>query len=526
MENSALRQGWDFMGEILGVKVSVDSSANDYNYETTTNNNIRNKNIRISQKNLLIDAENAHIAKINNAIDDLQKKINGHPHSTEKANVEQLKGYVAEEWHAGTFNINAIRNNSEHRAWTLQSNSEGSVDITTNFGKNYSLKYCNKVDKAENAQAALNSSHKIKYSGQERLIAKEQIEDAKYWAGKREIINKYNSNKDPVVAKNLSEAHKETAEHLTGNVSDGEGIESDDLSINESRQIAKEAKKGEFDPEKHGIKKEEQLPHELLVDEFHMNYIEQALKAGLTAASITAITQMVPELYKAIDYLIKNGEIDIKVIKDSGKRVLSATGESFLRGSIAYGLEAAIQQGVFGEAVKVVSPTAVGAMVAIVMSTIKNSLLVAAGKMMQKQMTVAFIDSVVISSGYLAAMKLGGIIAQAIAPQLPGLAYAIGSLIGCTIAVVYNIGKRKLISFCVETGFTCFGLVEQNYELPEGVLDELGIKTAPISRAQVSRSGINTPDIQQNVEHSGYETVEMTMIKRGVIGVNKIGYVI
>lgn len=46
----------------------------------------------------------------------------------------------------------------------------------------------------------------------------------------------------------------------------------------------------------------------LLIDEVRINYVNQALKAGLTAASITAITQIVPELYKAIDYLIKHGE--------------------------------------------------------------------------------------------------------------------------------------------------------------------------------------------------------------------------
>lgn len=52
-----------------------------------------------------------------------------------------------------------------------------------------------------------------------------------------------------------------------------------------------------------------------------------------------------------------------------------------------------------------------------------------------------------------------------------------------SVAVVYNIGKKKLISLCVEAGFTCFGLVEQDYELPEEIL------------------------------------------RRGIIGVNKIGYV-
>ena len=51
---------------------------------------------------------------------------------------------------------------------------------------------------------------------------------------------------------------------------------------------------------------------------------------------------------KAIDYLIKNGEIDLNGLKKSGKKVISASGEAFLRGSIAYGVEMAIQNGIIG----------------------------------------------------------------------------------------------------------------------------------------------------------------------------------
>ena len=76
------------------------------------------------------------------------------------------------------------------------------------------------------------------------------------------------------------------------------------------------------------------------------------MKAGLTAATITAITQLVPELYKTIDYLIKHGEIDLDALKKSGKKVISTSGEAFLRGSIAYGVELALQNGFLGESMR------------------------------------------------------------------------------------------------------------------------------------------------------------------------------
>lgn len=292
------------------------------------------------------------------------------------------------------------------------------------------------------------------------------------------------------------------------------------MSIKESKAIAREAKDGGFDPEKHGISKEAQLA------EVRVAYLDQALKAGLTAATITAITQLVPELYKAIDYLIKHGEIDLNQLKKSGGKVISTSGEAFLRGSIAYGVQTALQEGLFGEALRNANPTIVGVVVTVVLGTVKNSIMVAAGKMTAAQMGMQFVDTLVVSSGYLVSMKIGGAIAQALFPELPGVGYAIGSLLGCSLAVVYNIGKKKLISFCIDTGFTCFGLVEQNYELPDEVLREIGIDTVREGRAKVNTTSVARTQTAANIGRATYETIDLTVLKRGVIGVNKIGYVV
>ena len=99
-------------------------------------------------------------------------------------------------------------------------------------------------------------------------------------------------------------------------------------------------------------------------------------------------------------------------------------------------------------------------------------------------------------------------------------------MIGTSFCVIYNIGKKKLISFCVDTGFTCFGLVEQNYELPDEVLHELGVETIPIPRTQIERIDIPKTQISTaSIDKSDYETIDIIVLRRGVIGVNKIGYV-
>ena len=144
----------------------------------------------------------------------------------------------------------------------------------------------------------------------------------------------------------------------------------------------------------------------------------------------------------------------------------------------------------------------------------------------------SFVESVIVSAGFIVGLKvgqqIGGAIGQAIGVAIPGLGYAIGSLIGCTCAVVYQVGKKQLISFCVDTGFTCFGLVEQDYQLPEEVLNDMGLDLAEIDYAPIERAQVYRIEVDSNIgiDIANLETVDITMIRRGVIGVNKVGYVV
>ena len=231
-------------------------------------------------------------------------------------------------------------------------------------------------------------------------------------------------------------------------------------------------------------------------------------------------------MYKALDYLIKTGQIDLMQVRRMGTKAISAGAEGFLRGSVSCALYIACEKGLLGEALKGVNSTALGTVVAIVIETLKNSVLVAAGKMTSRQMGAAFVDSVVISAGFVAGTHIGGVIGQTLGFQLPGIGYLIGSLLGSAFAVAYNIGKNRLISFCVDSGFTCFGLVDQNYELPEEVLSEMGIDTIQIPRATIPRAVIPKSQVHGTVQKARYETIDIKMVRRGVIGVNKVGYML
>lgn len=143
-------------------------------------------------------------------------------------------------------------------------------------------------------------------------------------------------------------------------------------------------------------------------------------------------------------------------------------------------------------------------------------------------MGAALIDSVAISTSYVIGSSMANVILMgAMGFAMPVIGFLIGSLIGSSLASLYNIGKNKFLSFCVDSGFTCFGLVDQDYTLPTEVLKELGIDTTPIERVEVARTEIGRVEIgTTQVSRTNFETIQLVILKRGIIGVNKVGYLV
>lgn len=478
-DENAMKKGWDFSTRILGADISAQ-----YGY--------------------------AYLEKVNDAITDLQNSINNHSYRGQ--DIAHFKGYIAEEWHAGTFNINAVAAESVDRANTLNSNALDSVDIILRSGRQYSAKVYTDGTKSGFAQAKISSeTGRASYEDQWRLVASDHLEDARTALDRQALRN-------TEIRPDIAGVYRETSKKLVDRISNEEGISSIPETQKTYEQIAKDGKDRTFDPDNYGITPNNIISSDLI--------IKQAVKAGYTAAAVTAAIQLAPEIYKAVDYLIKTGEIDLDHVKKMGIKGLTSGAEGFLRGSVSCALLILCHEGVLGEGLKSIDPTSLGTFVAIVLETIKNSVLVAAGKMTARGMGAAFADSVVVSAGYVLGAKIGGIIGQALGFQLPAIGYLIGSLIGCAFAAVYNIGKKFLISLCIETGFTCFGLVEQDYTLPEEILLDYGIDLIPINRSVVSRAEINRTPVINYANRIKTETVDIKILRRGLIGVNKVGYIL
>ena len=90
------QQGWDFMARAAELE-AVAGAAGSGNADGVA------------------AWENEKIRLINQTIDEFSDAINYHSHHT--IDPAQFKGFAAEEWHAYTYNIDAIKNDSQNRAY-------------------------------------------------------------------------------------------------------------------------------------------------------------------------------------------------------------------------------------------------------------------------------------------------------------------------------------------------------------------------------------------------------------------------
>ena len=456
----------------------------------------------------------------------------------DKTPAKQLKGDIAEFWHSGTFNVDAARNGSAHRTFVDRSTEFGSVDVSSNFGKKFGLKYYATGAKSAKQQAtSVFERFKVYqdkggqddlakfladrnytsedvlndpvYLGQIRVIPKDQMDVAIDWL-KKKIASEKASRPEQV------KRYKDTLKLLSDRLKDNEGNESVPLTKEDAEKLAVLAKEGKFRAEDYGISAPELLTLEMAVKE--------SLKAGISAAVISLVLKVGPEIFKSIDYLIKNGEIDGDHFKKVGFAAVTGFSEGFIRGTVAAGITLCCKSGFFGDALKKVDPSIIGTIVAVTMNTMKNAFQVAIGKKSRTELANDLIRDMFVSSSSLVL----GYVGQIVLHQLPVVGYMVGSFVGSVVgSFAYNVGCKAVLSFCTETGVTLFGLVEQDYKLPEDVLEEIGLETFDFD--SFSADSFEPESFSYDTfdaETIQPDTLGIKMLRRGVIGVSRIGYVV
>ena len=478
-----------------------------------------------------------YVGQVDNEIEKLIHDLNAFEGF--KTKPDMLKGDIAEFWHSDTFNVNAVARGTASRTFVDRSHDFASADISSNFGKIFGLKYYKDgVESAkQQAKSVFERFHEYRasggkdslemflekrgftddavlhdpiYYGQIRVIPKDQLETACEWL-RRKIAT------ESVIRPEQVERYKETLARLSDRLSDDLGTESVPLSEADAKALAALAKEGDVTAEELkqlGISADEVIRFEYLAKE--------AFKSGLTAATISVVLNVAPEIYKAIDYLIKNGDLDEKQFQRIGFAALKGGSEGFVRGTVSAAITIACKSGMLGAAMKNISPSIIGMATVLAMDTMKNAFKVACGQMTRTELAQELIRELIVSSSALVV----GTVVQAFI-EIPVVGFMIGSFIGSAIgAFAYNCGYSAVMSFCVETGFTMFGLVKQDYTLPEDILENIGVDVFKYEKfipAPFRSNGFMPTAFKQKQFEPN--TLGITVLRRGVIGVAQIGYV-
>jgi hypothetical protein len=508
-----------------------------------------------------------YVGNVETAIGELERAFNQDLRFTAcgeviKTGIKQLKGDAAEFWHAYTHNVDAAVKGVTARAEVIRSHVVGSVDVQGNwYDSAYGLKYIKDAkgsakDQAEIYRAKYEqwAKNRIKdgvkplpeeyfkieyekyireckdagrspqsfdevfpgandlnnplYLGQFRLVPRDQLKDAETYL-KRWLAEESHGGRSEQVKR-----YQDALDKLTDRIKSSEGSESIPLSKDQAEKLAEIAKEGEFDPADWGITTEDLIEWEYIM--------QQAYKAGLSAAVISIVLEVAPKLLETITKLINDGEVDAEDFKRVGFAALKGSSLGFVRGSVASALTIACKSGKFGMSLKDVNPTVIGAVVALTMNTLQGAVLMSFGKMSKQEFADQCIQNLFTASCSLA---LGSAL-QSLLPELPVLGFMLGSFIGSAVgSFAYKTGYNCVMSYCVDTGCTFFGLVDQDYALPDNILKEIGLEVFEYEKFEPEAFELEKFELERfDLEKFELDSIGITFLRRGVIGVGRVGY--
>lgn len=489
-----------------------------------------------------------------------------------KKRIGNLQGDMAEYFFARIFNLKARASGSPYRAEVLRSTELGSVDVLiykTDAAGNaipgsatpYSLKYYKSGKGAALQQArtfgreykaVLSSKMKedssitaenytfddflkerdldnkgiteetLLYGGQTRLIPKGKMTSAK-----KTLETLIKKEADPERRKNL-----QTVLDLITDVINSPDGKVDDIKLTrtKSEEIARAARKGKLDLDKLGLDIDDILTNRIIW--------ERSLHIGFVSGCVTLAIDLAPQLIDIILQLFSKGIVDLESLDLTGG--LNDAGSSFIVGTLTSALTFHASRETL---LSSVTPEMISFMVMMcytsIVTTIKGYRDNLSGNEIANQLvqntyvlTWTYVGASLI--GPQIASGIGNIIGQTIGiignSVLPIVSTMLGTLIGAIIGGLSFKWLNDLgVSLCVEKGYTFFGLVKQDYTIPEPlynflISDRINLRKEAISDS-ISLEPIKLEAISEQPIGFG-ERILKLMLERQVVGINKIAYVV
>lgn len=466
------------------------------------------------------------VEEVNSAIDKLGNDLL--EFSASAKTIDTLSGDLAEFWHADTYSIDAVLNGSPNRASIPRSTGFASPDIVLDSGEGFQIKYYQDGAHSAKAQAASfrEAAHKSStsrgameaiqggadpndpiYNGMGRIIPEGQVDDgikelnrriAKESAARREQVCRLEDTRDALVDK----------------ISDRDGIESKPLSREASKEIAREVREGKLDLKSRGISTDQ------LVELEHI--MKSSLRTGMTAAAIAMAVKAAPVIASAIKDAAAEGRIDAEQILTGGADIMKTGAGAFLSGTIAAGLTESAKSGLLSSSLKAAPPEAIALAVILAWEGIQGGFKLAKGEISQAE----FAESLFRKSYYALIAAGGGCLGQALIPA-PAVGYALGSLAGSLIGgISYEVGSTVFIGLCVNKGMTFFGLVDQDYALPDHVLKHIGLEVFEYESFAPEKPELDIFMPEAPVLRApSFDQFEVRYLRRGLIAFNRVGYI-
>ncbi len=420
------------------------------------------------------------LSSVQKAITDAQKNLQ----ATAKNNrtLESKAGFIAEEWHTSTFNIDAAANKSNYKAERPQSTAKASSDVVVkkkgvtvdDYGMKYykngteSAKaqsktimqnYKEYVAKAEkngtavksfseylddnvnlkDAEKILNSEYASEYAGQNRLIPADQMDEAKKYL--RQKVNNEKS-KGGTNRSELAKSYQETLDKMVDKVSAKDGTQSIPLTEEEAKLLAEMCEDDDFNLEDFkGVKASQVITPKYV--------LKQSISAGTQAAALEVALAVGPELFAVIGDGIKKGYIDEKQLKDVGVDAAFAGANGFVEGSVSAAIITACQAGKLGAAAQNLSPDAIGTLTVITIDAIKYGYKLSNGEINTDQYGDLMAEEIFVAL----VSNASGAVLGALLPGVP-VAFLVGSLIGGMIAsAAYESRKEVAVQVVAGNGF-------------------------------------------------------------------------
>lgn len=497
VDTKQIEQGWEFVSKLAPTTSSLISRAEYDRY----------------------------VKSVSDAIETMRVDLNNSANNSRGA--AQEKGFIFEKWHADTYNIDAVSKKLEDKAWRLESNEDGSIDILTSDGESASGKaYKDGVESAKR-QAERSGNRELldgyqqlnqemekqgkgtvsfqdyvdnyltddqieelfeaKYDGQTRLIPADQMDNAVAYLEGR-IDDLPGTDK---MSKADAKRYKETLDNLKDHMGEEGKAQSKPLSSDDLQALTEMAKDGDVDLDQFDIKVSNYISRSEIINE--------VLSAGASAAVLQVALTIGPDVYKIIVESLKSGKIDEKQLKQLGIDAALAGAGGFAEGSVSQAILVACKAGKFGKQLKNVSPDTVGTVAVLTVDAAKYAYM-----LYQNEITPTDYANLMAEETFVAvASQASGAALQMLLPMVP-FAYLAGSMAGGMLASAgYDVAKDVVVEVKNEGGLSAI--------LPEGITDGVAVGKEAIAKlkpSEIQPELVNlrlttTPDNQIKISQVG-----------------------